>query len=189
MSDKRKFPKCYAGAVAVELLAGLTPHCERVAVAGSLRRGKHEVGDVELLFIPKMIEVNDGLFDKRREPATDGLFADMMGLRLVKRPNIAGGFTWGTLNKLAVHIASGVPVDFFSEPNSEDWIRSLVIRTGPADLNIRLIQSAAKRGLRLHAYGAAFTKITTGETIQCPDNEREFFELCGVDYAVPEQRL
>ena len=52
MSDKPRFPRADALAVARELCAALKPVTERLVVAGSLRRGRTDVGDVEILFIP-----------------------------------------------------------------------------------------------------------------------------------------
>jgi len=38
----------------------LSPHCERIEIAGSIRRGKPEVKDIEIVAIPKPYDV--GLF-------------------------------------------------------------------------------------------------------------------------------
>jgi DNA polymerase/3'-5' exonuclease PolX len=68
---KRKFPRTVAGDVAIELLALLSAFTERIEVAGSLRRGKSVVGDVEILFIPRY-EEEKGFFDtvKTERPRT-----------------------------------------------------------------------------------------------------------------------
>jgi len=62
-SPKRKFPRADALAVAREMCFALEPYSERLAVAGSLRRRKQTVGDVEILFVPRINVENDGLFD------------------------------------------------------------------------------------------------------------------------------
>ena len=36
-------------------LSALTPSCERISIAGSIRRRKPEVGDIEIVCIPKHI--------------------------------------------------------------------------------------------------------------------------------------
>ena len=43
-------------AVAAELCRGLKSATARMVVAGSLRRGKAEVGDIEILYIPEIVE-------------------------------------------------------------------------------------------------------------------------------------
>ena len=54
MSGKQKFPRAAALAVAKELCDALKPLAEKLIVAGSLRRRKQEVGDVEIVFVPKI---------------------------------------------------------------------------------------------------------------------------------------
>jgi DNA polymerase/3'-5' exonuclease PolX len=49
-------------AVARELCETLAPLCVRIALAGSLRRGKQAVGDVELLYISRVTERPADLF-------------------------------------------------------------------------------------------------------------------------------
>lgn len=46
---KTKQPLAVAAAIAAALVAELTPYCERIEVAGSVRRGKAQVGDLEVL--------------------------------------------------------------------------------------------------------------------------------------------
>jgi hypothetical protein len=45
---------------------------------------------------------------------------------LERRKNTIGRETFGPLNKLMRHRASGIPVDLFCEPSLPDWWRSLV---------------------------------------------------------------
>lgn len=188
MSDKIKFPRAAAVEVAREMSAALKPCCkpERLIVAGSLRRRRAEVGDVELLYISELVEKRDGLFDRSNASAVDEKLEAMLADgRLAKRKNVNGSEMWGAKNKLALHVASGIPVDFFST-NEECFFMSLVIRTGPKDFNLRLIESARKRGLKLHAYGV-FERISNGENI-VPKSEREVFEIAGMVYREPWER-
>lgn len=62
-TSKTRFPRALALDVARELVAALKPVCDRLVIAGSLRRRKTEVGDVEVLYIPRFETVRDGLFD------------------------------------------------------------------------------------------------------------------------------
>ena len=185
---KQKFPSTIALSVAQEIGAELRLYCEQIAIAGSLRRQKLEVGDVEILIQPRVESRPDGLFDRRdvdlAAEEIDRLVAIGM---LAKRPNVVGSFTWGNLNKLAVHCRTGIPVDLFIEPNPLDWWRSLVIRTGSKETNIRLIMEAKKHGVHVGAYGTGLTDIRTGERIPCA-SEQEFFETCHCRYLHPKDR-
>lgn len=42
-----------ARAVAAEMVEALRPYCHRVEVAGSIRRGREWIGDIEIVAIPK----------------------------------------------------------------------------------------------------------------------------------------
>lgn len=188
-TEKRKWERELALSVADGLSEFLRPHCEpdRICFAGSLRRGKALVGDVEILYVPKIgaVQKPGEMFESEGSLADRMIEELLLCRKIEKRWNKNGIFTWGAANKLATHRATGVPVDFFAT-TKEFWWMSLVIRTGPADLNIRLAQSARARGLALNAY-AAFTELSTGNVV-VPKSEREVFELAGVPWAEPEER-
>lgn len=190
MSDKRRYPASEAQSVADELIHWLEPDCEQLAIAGSLRRRKDLVGDVELLFIPKITKRPNpsDLFSWMDVNLADEMIATLerAGI-LTRRKSVDGRETFGPLNKLMLHKASGIPVDLFTEPSAADWWRSLVIRTGPKELNIRLISTAAKRGVNVHAYRTGLTD-PYGSTIACK-SEEDFFNICGVKYLEPENRV
>lgn len=186
MSNKKQWPAADAMKVAEELQARLSPACERIAIAGSLRRSKPTVGDVEILFVPRLAKRPDGLFDEKivsvASEACDQLLRDGI---LAKRPNVNGSFAWGEANKLAVHVASGIPVDLFAT-TAPCWYVALVIRTGSKDTNLRLTTGANKRNASLKAYGAG-VEWSDGTVTQA-ESERHVFEMCGVPYLEPSRR-
>lgn len=187
MSEKTKWPKDKAMIVASELLYLLQPFCERIVIAGSLRRGKALVGDIEFLFIPKYEEQPDGLFDKIKVDLAAEAIQDLLRRDvLAMRPNVNGGFSWGRENKLAFHRPSGIPVDLFST-TSEKWFVALVIRTGSKETNLRLTTGANYLNRTLNAYGVGVTDRKTGEIIPAT-SERHVFELAGVPYIEPHER-
>jgi DNA polymerase/3'-5' exonuclease PolX len=51
--SKTRWSATIARRVADELVEALTPRCEQICIAGSLRRGKSEVGDIEILYVPR----------------------------------------------------------------------------------------------------------------------------------------
>jgi len=184
IKPKRKWPLAEAKAQAVNILGCIRDHCERIEIVGSVRRDKQEVGDIELLFVPKMVSERVDLLTDRGVPATDALFDRLLDLRAIsKRPNVNGQFTWGPLNKLAQLEPSGLACDFFATTRANFFV-SLVIRTGPKDFNVRMIQTAAKHGVKVHAYGGL-----EDENGPIPiSSEAEVLSICGIPWTEPRDR-
>jgi len=159
-TPKRRWPRAAAMAVAERLFALLLPACERVAMAGSLRRGKPDVGDVELLFIPRVeTRANPAdLFAEMQVDLAEGVIDEWLSAGvLTKRLSADGRTSWGPKNKLAVHAATGIPVDLFTATR-ENWWNYLVCRTGPAESNMQIAGEAQKRGWKWNPYGVGFSR-------------------------------
>ena len=45
--------------IAEGVKAKLAPHCERIEIAGSIRRGKPVVGDIEIVCVPHQVQAMD----------------------------------------------------------------------------------------------------------------------------------
>ena len=188
MSDGKRWHIDEANSVAARVQQQIEHYCERIEVVGSVRRGKREVGDVELLFIPKFDNRQIDMFVTRPiDTAHERIIAlantGFLAKRLNKEGHIAG---WGTKNKLAVFVENGMPVDLFST-TADDWWVSLVIRTGGKYSNLRLTTGANILNRTLNAYGCGVTDRKTG-IVTAATSERHVFELCGVPYQEPEDR-
>jgi DNA polymerase/3'-5' exonuclease PolX len=185
-TPKHKFPRAAAIAVAQEVGRALSPGCQRIIVAGSLRRGCAEVGDVELLYIPRT--------DQRPDPVD--LFAEItvnladeeigrleaLGV-LARRKNIMGCETFGPKNKLMLHVPSGIPVDLFSI-EADAWWNNLVCRTGPADSNTRIAMAAQRKGWHWQPYSPGFFRDGHIEEMH---SEQEVFAFAGLHF--PRNRV
>jgi len=57
---KAKVPLAKAEKIASRVVEKLMPYCQRIEIAGSIRRRKAEIGDIEIVAEPKMIR---DLFD------------------------------------------------------------------------------------------------------------------------------
>ena len=200
MSDKKKYLAADAIKIAKELVEELRPftietpeamkphwpHSHLLAVAGSLRRRKSEVGDIEILYVPQVVAEMLDMFTVSQidslHKRADQLLASKV---LAQRPNVKGAFTWGPKNKLAIHVASGIPVDLFAT-TADNWWVSLVIRTGSKETNLKLTMGAQKQGARLNAYGSGVT-WSDGTTTPAT-SEEHVFEMCGVPFLPPHKR-
>ncbi|HEU4343703.1 MAG TPA: hypothetical protein VFU31_19305 [Candidatus Binatia bacterium] len=200
MSEKRKFPADAAIKVAKELVDELRPftvetpeamkphwpHSHLFAVAGSLRRRKPVVGDIELLFVPKTEKRNQDFFEEKEFDLFWERLTQMIDAgRLARRLNVAGVATWGPLNKHGIHVASGIPVDFFAT-TVENFFVSLVIRTGSKETNLKLTTGANAQMATLNAYGSGVTWADGTSTAAI--SEQHVFEMCRVPYLDPWKR-
>ncbi len=187
--SKQKFHAVQAQSVADILTAKLEAGCIKVAVAGSLRRGKEAVGDVEIVYVPNFVPVQSGDLFGGTEPmnAADLIINGWLQRGVLnKRLNSKGSEMWGEKNKLAVHVATGIPVDLFA--TTEDcWENYMVCRTGGAETNKEICMAANRKGWTWNPYGRGFTD-DEGQIIPVT-SEREVFELVGLPYLPPEKRL
>ena len=165
-----------ARAIAEQIKAVLESSCERIVIAGSIRRQKPDVGDIELLVIPKYVDGVDMLDAKIKTM----IYFDMLGYRL----NKLGRKVYGPKNKLLVHVPSGVGVDVFST-TPECWTVALVVRTGGKVTNQRIATAAIRKGWQFHAYGRGFT--TPDGEIVC-HSEHDIFKAVGLPYKEPWER-
>ncbi len=117
----------------VEAMRGVTG-VERVAYAGSLRRGQETIGDIDILCVAK-----------DRESAREA-FTSMPGVNEV----LASGET-----KSSVRIEQGsrlIQADL-RLVEEDHWGAALMYFTGSKDHNVRLREIAIKKGLTLNEYG------------------------------------
>jgi DNA polymerase/3'-5' exonuclease PolX len=197
-AEKPKFARADALEVARKFVRFLKPHCDRLIVAGSLRRRRNlEVSDVEILFIPKFSSLpdpNDLFGEKIRTNAAERAIAALLEAGvLMKRPKCDGTLTWGEKNKLGVHVESGIPVDLFSA-TCENWFNYVVCRTGPAESNVRICNAAIARGWQWNPYGSGFTRKPSGAGPGYHDvapmcSERQVFTFVGLPYLEPWERV
>jgi len=184
---KPRFSRHAALIAADELRQILAPVCERVEIVGSLRRGKQWVGDVEILFIGKIItrpKAGDMFATETVSLATEAIASQVARGLLAKRPNALGGFCWGDANKLALHVLTGVPVDLFAT-TAENWHNALVVRTGSAAHNVQIAQRAKAMGWNWNAYGPGFTRDNDARVVT---REEDLFEFLGMHFKAPPDR-
>jgi DNA polymerase/3'-5' exonuclease PolX len=195
MSDKPKFPRAAGLQVAKGLCDTLRDVTTRLIVAGSLRRRKDLVGDVEILYIPATAPISTDLFAApgRVDLAAREIERLIATGHLAKRPNKNGSFTWGEKNKLAIMAVSQMPVDFFAA-TEENWFNLLVCRTGSKENNTRICNAALSKGYSWKPYSPGFYAVDAeGRPIHDPPpfhvtSERDVFDFVGLPYLEPWER-
>jgi DNA polymerase (family X) len=136
---------------------------ERVDVAGSARRMKETVGDLDLVA-------------SSREP-------EVVAARLVAFPSVAEVLGRGD-TRTSVRLASGVQVDL-RVVAPEDHATALHHLTGSKAHHVRLRGLARERGLSLSEYGLA--RLDGGTPVKVA-SEEELYAALGLPFIPPELR-
>lgn len=132
-----------ARALAGKIIESMRPFCERVEVAGSIRRGKPEVKDIEIVAIPRQGEPLD-LFSEERENLLYHWAQQIEAEKRIQwiKPGIDGVEHW-PLNPRGKYWrgwlpATNIKLDLFLT-TPETWGVIYLIRTGPADYSARIV--------------------------------------------------
>lgn len=177
-------------ALARQLQAALAPACERLEIAGSIRRGKADPKDIELVAIAKVepVTVTD-MFGTPMVVTTESLLEREI-LRLV----VAGEWDYdavlkknGPRQKRLCHLASGVCCDLFIT-DAAGWGVIFTLRTGPWDFSKAMVTRARQLGLVVDER-QLWREHRDGTRDLVPvASEQEFFERLGVPYLEPAAR-
>ena len=108
-----------------------SPDLERLEVAGSYRRRRETVGDIDLLAIAK-------------NPAA--VMKHFLGHAWIEKVDMAGD------TRATVQLGSGLQVDLRAVP-PESYGAALIYFTGSKEHNVKLRRRAVERGLRISEYG------------------------------------
>lgn len=182
-----KYPLQDAQAVANEMILLLSGSTAQSCVAGSVRRCKPMVGDVEILYVDTMVK-EPSLFDSAAfmGSATDSALQRLLDQKIIaKRKNTKGHESWGKFNKMAVHVASGIPVDLF-RTKLEWYPNSLVLRTGCGELNKLVASLAFKNGWTWRVAAHGFQNCMGAWSIVT--SEADVFKFVGLPYLEPHER-
>lgn len=168
--------------IAAEILADVAPFTERVEVAGSIRRGKAEVGDIEIVATPRLAPA--GLFGDRTVSALWEHLCTSESYSFIK-----GDRADGRYHQLQHRAYAGLQVDIFlAQPDNWGWI--LLVRTGSAVFSTGAL-TAWKRlqGIGPDAKGSIDGRLVdrAGRQIATPE-EATVFELLGMEGVPPRRR-
>ena len=149
-----------AKAIAEVVVKQLSPYCQRIEVAGSVRRKKPWVNDIDFVLVPSDLWK---------------LHHEIMGMGQVMMSGM----------KIMRVIVGSVQVDlYFATP--ETWATLLLIRTGSAENNIRLCSRAKEMGWHLAASGDGL--FNEKDERIAGDSERSIYDALDLPYQRPEER-
>ena len=190
---KRRVPLASARAEAAEARARLAPACERVEVAGSIRRGRPDVGDVELVAVPRVTPGRPDLFgtpteaiDELHALATELLAAGV----LAHRPDRNGRPAFGEKLKRVVFRgdAGELPLDLFAVTPPAQFGVIFTVRTGPGAFSTRLVTARRYGGGMPEGFRVRDGALWDGERPVATPEEADLFAALGLPWLPPERR-
>lgn len=145
--------------LAEEILKILKPLCEQIEVAGSIRRQRPEVKDIDIVLVPKPLVDIVGVLQRKL-----GAKVEKKGSRIISLK----------INNIGVDL---------NLATKENFAPLLLFRTGSWKSNMRLATKAKQMGLKFSPYG-----VFRGDKRIDSNTEESIFEVLGEDYVPPEER-
>jgi DNA polymerase/3'-5' exonuclease PolX len=205
-----------ADQIAERLVREMRPYCERIEIAGSVRRRKVEVKDIEIVAVPKwdvppveeQVRLLFGSPPRSANANTLHFWAmKLAGVRWIK-PGTSQIVAWtprpeGKYWRGLVPTSGDDPIKldlFLAEPENFGLI--YLIRTGAAEFSAAILGHAKNRTsyqteksyyedrpeLKGKPEGGWLVEKATGRRIEVRD-ERDVFELLGLQFVEPPLRI
>jgi DNA polymerase/3'-5' exonuclease PolX len=193
VTPKTRVPLALAAAIAEEARVGLAPACVRLEIAGSIRRGRADVGDVELVAVPRLTAAQPDLFgqaagatDELHALATALLAVGVLAHRLDKHGRPAFG---EQLKRVVFRGQAGeLPLDLFAVTTPAQWGVIFTIRTGPGAFSTRLVTPRRYGGGMPEGYRVRAGALWDGARLVETPEEGDLFAALGLPWLPPEQR-
>ncbi len=176
-------------AIAQHTIDPLESSCTQIVVAGSLRRGKPEVGDIEIVAVPRIERVSNAAFDLfgTATEAENNLLEMRIGELVASAELELDTQLRRNGAKYKRFRAQGIAIDLFIAQEM-NYGNILAIRTGNAEFSHALVTPRRQGGLMPGNLRQAEGYLWHGEErIDCP-TEEAFFEALGVRWAEPRMR-
>ena len=161
-----------------DVLNRLQPHCERIEIAGSVRREKEDVHDIELCAIPKNPAVKD-IF---------GLPTETINLLEMYPFSSLGRLIKGGSRYKQFALIEGINLDLFIVLPPADWGVIYTIRTGPAEFSHWCV-TQRKRGGGLPSDSKVTSGFVLRNNVYLPmPEEIDFLNFLGLGWVEPQDR-
>ena len=153
--------------IALSTLEQLKPHCERIEIAGSIRREKPQPKDIEIVAIPKPYDI--------------GLFESGIATVVNKWKKVKGELPCKYTQRI---LPEGIALDlFFATP--ENWGLIFAIRTGSADYSHKVLATTwVKFGYK--SEGGILKRNGKAYPVR---EEIELFKMLGLRWIEPKERV
>lgn len=155
---KKTIPLKSGDRIARYVMETLGPLTDAALIAGSVRRRRPQVGDVEFVVLPKNLEE----------------FLDVLE-----------SLRWTGGDRIRKKMVAGIPVEIYIAHDPKELGAMLFMYTGDYQHNIAMRSIAKRQGWKLDQYG--IWDANGNALLQSPD-ERDYYDFLGVDWHDPEDR-
>lgn len=182
---KVKRPLLEMQEAASEVVEILRPFCRRIEVAGSIRRQKETVGDIEIVAIPILAGDMFGFVDKANPYLLDDLLSVGDKIALARRED--GKFAANGKKQKKLMFGE-YPVDLFLQPDPETWGVNFLVRTGSAEFVQSMMTPRTFGGLKPPYIQSMEARIyVRGKAVSSPE-EGDVFAAWGLPFVDPPLR-
>ncbi len=172
---KTKLPLATARDIAGQLVDYLKPNAKRIEVAGSIRRCKPEVGDIEIVCVPTV-----ALYDQ--------LDAYLRSSDILHTDPKRWGSRLRSFRFPVKHVNDYIQVDLFLQPDPARWGVNMMIRTGSAEFSRKMVTKRKAGGFMPNDLTIYDARVWAGAKMLETPEEQDVFALWGMDYVMPPQR-
>jgi len=162
--------------IAERIKTELAPFCERIEIAGSIRRRKPEVKDIEIVCIPKTVPFEADLFQETRVRLFN-FIQTLRDLGCIRKGCLRTG------KYIQLWVLPGIQLDLFTA-NFDNWGLIFAIRTGNAAFSHKVLATGWVRA-GYHSVNGHLVKGCQEIPVR---EERDLFDLIGLPWREPWER-
>ena len=157
------------------VLAELGPYCQRIEPAGSFRRRKPEVGDLDVVAIPQF---------------TTNLFGEISGQSKLNSYDYSrlGRVMKGGTRYKRIELEDGFCLDLFIVTPPAQWGVVFLIRTGPAGYSRRFVTRRKYGGMLPSNLKVRDGAIWHGIELVPTPEEKDVYSILGLPFVAPWER-
>ena len=158
----------------------LSPCCQLIQVAGSVRREKAEVRDIDIVALPKAVDLPGGLFGVAK------VHEDRVWENLIPKALFKWGFNLEASGQELHRFTrgeDGFQVDVY-RARLKTWGVILLVRTGSKEHNVKLCSLAKSKNMML----SASQGLLQGSNIVACRTEEGIFSALGLKFVEPRDR-
>lgn len=176
-TSEKQFYYKEADAIAELYIKDLSPFCIRIEKAGSLRRLKNYINDIEIVCIPKKEKVETGLFEIE-DFYCSGFVNYLKELEIIKGNPATGKY-------IQFKLKENINLDLFIATEINYGLIKM-IRTGSWQFSKRMMTECKRKGY--YVKDGLLWSVNENKIIPVPE-EKDFFKITGLEEIDPSARI